>query len=622
VIEHPDYIPEKLRQKQNIRAGEDRGRIYRITPKAGLPKDELNFVKGTTEQIVAQLEHHNQWRRMTAQRVLIERNSRSAKARLTALTRSPFAPTRVHALWTLQGLQLLDDGILQTALKDPEPGVLENAIRMVQTDRGPRNAMMRRYGLDTLETEIFRLAGSTSPVVRLQVALSLGDIDEARAETALQRVLIRDRTNYWIRTAALSSVRNPGRLFPGVLDQLGNDISAGSLDLVRDLADLAVARGEHPASQVVEIVTALEKNANELAVAGLEGLERGLGRTGMKQPRLGIGPILARLAKKSEPLFVASWSLGKRIGLADTAEQKAALNEARRVAANPEAGRAARLKAIARLHFGSYTEVRETLLANLSDRSDAEIQNATLNVLRGFRETELGRELVARWPVLAPAVRPSVLNLLLSRRSYHEPLVSGVERGELKLGELNLDLEQRRTLLRESSPEIRTRAAKFIGDEEYSNRKAVADEWMGKLPAQGEAARGREVFVKVCAQCHRAGGEGFNVGPDLTSISHRSVEDILYNILDPSMAINPVYSNYQVETAAGDLLNGILVSETPQEVTLLQANEVKTTIARKEITKMRSTGTSLMPEGLEAGLTAQQMRDLIAFLQAGKTHSD
>jgi putative heme-binding domain-containing protein len=140
---------------------------------------------------------------------------------------------------------------------------------------------------------------------------------------------------------------------------------------------------------------------------------------------------------------------------------------------------------------------------------------------------------------------------------------------------------------------------------------------MAKLPAQGDSVKGKEVFVKVCAQCHRAAGLGFNVGPDLTSISHRSVEDILYNILDPAMAINPIYSNYQVETAGGDLLTGILVSESPQEVTLLQANEIKTAVPRKEIVKMRSTGTSLMPEGLEAGITPQEMRDLIAFLQTG-----
>ena len=126
---------------------------------------------------------------------------------------------------------------------------------------------------------------------------------------------------------------------------------------------------------------------------------------------------------------------------------------------------------------------------------------------------------------------------------------------------------------------------------------------------------GRTVFENLCAQCHRAADLGKTVGPDLTSISHRSVEDILYNIIDPNMAINPLYSNYQVETKSGDLLNGILVSESPDSVTLLQANELKSTIPRADIAKFRSTGTSLMPESLEAGLTPQQMRDLISFLQ-------
>jgi putative heme-binding domain-containing protein len=209
----------------------------------------------------------------------------------------------------------------------------------------------------------------------------------------------------------------------------------------------------------------------------------------------------------------------------------------------------------------------------------------------------------------------NVLNFLLSRRPFHNALVTGIEKGDLKLGELNLDLEQRRTLLRDSSPDIQTRAAKFIGDEEYSNRKTVLDEWLAKLPAAGDASAGRTVFEQLCAQCHRAADLGKTVGPDLTSISHRSVEDILYNIIDPNMAINPVYSNYQVETKSGDLLNGILLSESPDSVTLLQANELKSTIPRADIAKFRSTGTSLMPEGVEASLTPQQMRDLIAFLQ-------
>jgi putative heme-binding domain-containing protein len=372
---------------------------------------------------------------------------------------------------------------------------------------------------------------------------------------------------------------------------------------------------DHPAAQVVEVINALEKSPDNFVRAGLEGLDRGLARKGTSPSRLAISPILSSIAKRNDELFMATWKVSKRLGLAETAEQKAALESAK-TAASKSTARAERLRAIERLRFGSYSDVRDPIFANIAEGTDAELQSAALSVLRNFRDDDIAARLVTRWPVLAPSVRAAVLNFLLSRRSFHNALVTGIENGDLKLGELNLDLEQRRTLLRESSDDIKTRAAKFIGDEEYSNRKAVLDEWLAKLPPEGTAAAGRPVFEQLCAQCHRAADLGKNVGPDLTSISHRSVEDILYNIIDPSMAINPLYSNYQVETKSGDLVNGILIAESPDSVTLLQANEVKSTIPRADVAKLRSTGTSLMPEGLEATLTPQQMRDLIAFLQA------
>ena len=81
------------------------------------------------------------------------------------------------------------------------------------------------------------------------------------------------------------------------------------------------------------------------------------------------------------------------------------------------------------------------------------------------------------------------------------------------------------------------------------------------------------------------------------------------------MAINPNYFSMSIETKDGELVTGILTAETPEAVTLLQAQGVKTTLSRRDIERMESAGTSLMPEGLEAGLTPAQLRDLVAFLQ-------
>jgi putative heme-binding domain-containing protein len=203
----------------------------------------------------------------------------------------------------------------------------------------------------------------------------------------------------------------------------------------------------------------------------------------------------------------------------------------------------------------------------------------------------------------------------LQRRRYQESLLVAVETGQIQVGELNLDLEQRRRLLSEASPDIKARAARFWHDEEYGHRKTLVTEWLAKLPATGDLERGREVFEKTCAQCHQLADRGHPVGPDLSDAAHRSIEDLLSNILDPNMAINPNYVSYTAEWSPDEIATGILQSETPEAITLLQPQGIKVVVPRARLKRLASTGLSLMPEGLETGLTPQQLRDVIAFLQ-------
>ncbi len=193
--------------------------------------------------------------------------------------------------------------------------------------------------------------------------------------------------------------------------------------------------------------------------------------------------------------------------------------------------------------------------------------------------------------------------------------MNAVEDGQVALGELNLDLEQRRLLREYSSEEVREKAASLFGDEEYSNRKILLDEWLGKLPAKGNLTRGRQIFTEQCAQCHQSGNLGVEVGPNLTDMSHRSVEDLAFNILDPNMAINPSFVAYEAETKGGELLSGIVKSETPESVTFLSAQGMRREVARSNLHYFRSGGLSLMPEGFEELMTPSELRDLISFLQ-------
>jgi len=105
------------------------------------------------------------------------------------------------------------------------------------------------------------------------------------------------------------------------------------------------------------------------------------------------------------------------------------------------------------------------------------------------------------------------------------------------------------------------------------------------------------------------------VGPDLSAIGSKPDSALLVDILDPSRQISPDYSNYSVETADGKIANGFIAAETPTSITLRRPNEGDETFLRSQIKALRVERKSLMPEGLEQGMTDQTLADLLAFLR-------
>ena len=131
----------------------------------------------------------------------------------------------------------------------------------------------------------------------------------------------------------------------------------------------------------------------------------------------------------------------------------------------------------------------------------------------------------------------------------------------------------------------------------------------------GSMEKGRDVFMKVCATCHRAEGQGVEVGPNLATVTGRTPEDLLIHILDPNREVAPIYVNYNVATTDGRVVSGIIADESANAVTLKRAEGVTEIVSRPQIEEITSTGLSLMPEGLEKGLEPQAMADLIAYLR-------
>ena len=134
----------------------------------------------------------------------------------------------------------------------------------------------------------------------------------------------------------------------------------------------------------------------------------------------------------------------------------------------------------------------------------------------------------------------------------------------------------------------------------------------------GDPARGKRVFERTCSECHKIGNVGFEVGPDLRTVTTHYKETLLADILIPNQNIESGYEEYLVDTTDGRQISGILAKETPTTLTLRRRKGEEDTILRSSVKALRSLSVSPMPEDLEKSITVPEMADLIAYIKALK----
>ena len=136
---------------------------------------------------------------------------------------------------------------------------------------------------------------------------------------------------------------------------------------------------------------------------------------------------------------------------------------------------------------------------------------------------------------------------------------------------------------------------------------------------KSDAARGRELFlgkrVGQCANCHRLSGSGQSVGPDLDLVAKKKTRgQLLESILDPSKEIEPKFRSHVVLIDDGTIVTGLKMSDSEQEIVVRQADGKDVPIAKETIESFKLQPQSLMPTGLAAEMTAQELADLVEFL--------
>lgn len=615
-IEEPVSIPESIKKKVRIDfyRGGDRGRIYRIVPEnqrsAGNLKPGLG--QASTAELVKTLAHANGWHRRTAQRLLLERQDAEAVPLLKELAEiGESALSRLHAMWTLEGLDALQPAIVREAMRDDEPRVREHALRMAEPF------------LPELGGSVVARTGDSDVRVRFQLAMTLGEIPGNHRPLA--QLAASDGEDPWFRAAIVNAAGSRAlRVLTRMLVRHRGffaDATEGRREMVSELARSIGVRGSsnrgssnpRGSNDVTMLLITLDGSRILARPAWLQatlgGLAQGLARDRSKQIQVPSAEhvLMRLLTHSSEETRLAAAEVAQHLLFPEFTRM--ALVSAR----DEELPIEKRARAVGYLRGGQFGAVAPALRKIIESPAPQSVKTAAVQTLATFDDPSVAEILLAGWKGFGPEVRVRAEQALLRRPDRVSMFLDAVAGKVIEASSVDAVFKIR--LTQYPDQELKQRAMELFQGQ-ANERAAIVESHKDALALDASAPNGKVVFDENCASCHLRQGDRGRIGPDLSGVNNKTHEELLTHILDPSFEIQPNYTNYIVADKAGRVYDGLLAGESAHAVTLRGEYE-DVTIRREDITEMRASDVSLMPEGLEEDLSRQELADVIAYLRAG-----
>lgn len=591
-VEHPAFVAEAKRGEVTWREGSGHGRIWKVSRRENTwpPKPMPRYSTASTADLVKQLESPNGWRRDTVQRLLVERAGADDAASLlrALITESRVPQAKVHALAVMQQLGKLEDGLLVRGMEDGDAHVRRFAMRLA----APRLSQSQ-----SVREAMLSLVDFPSPLVRFQLAASLSEIEGPEKVRALVKLADLEARDEAIATAVVGSLgRSAGAFLSSLLkehDVWRRNPSPAQVKVLREAA-AAAANGVDDKQLGVAFRLVVHEQPARVApgdLAILSGIARGLADRGHSLRTIVDNPP-ERLQQYVPPLrTLIAAGRGMATDDAESLEHRLLAME---VLGQVDSG------------------CGKTLLPLLEPMHDQTLQTAAAEALAGA-DAATAKELFARWSDWTTTTRRTLASIALRSPTTIAALVDAIEQEQILPRELDPPIRDALSAVRD--PALEPRIKKLLASEAAGrNRDEVVARFTAALERSGERARGAALFEKHCLTCHTLQSRGQRVGPDLSGVAVRSRETILEDLFDPSKQLAPQYVAYTLLTEDGQVLSGVLVSETPTSVTLRRGEGAQDFVPRDRITELRATGKSLMPDGLERQLNETDVADLLSFL--------
>jgi putative membrane-bound dehydrogenase-like protein len=584
------------------------GRIYKIEARGTPSLAGLDLKRLSTKELIRLLTHRNDWFVRAARRLLAERRDANAIPLLRSTILSHTDDLALQALWALYVSGGFEDSLAAVLLQHPNSYVRSWTVRLLGDARKVAPGIRDRLvGLARTET---------SWVVRSQLACTCKRLP---GKDCLQIVkVLLERTEdtrdpniplllWWAiedkaasdRTEVLRLLECPGAWKNRLIRET----------IVERLSRRYMAAGTDMDLEACAELLSLAPGAAESSLV-LQGMEKALAGRFLKSIPARLRDQLA-LVQRSHPDDLTLLRL--RIRLSDPRALQAALQHVCDRNFNVT-DRVALVEILGQL--GKPEAVR-ALLQLLDDSEPVRLRLAALSALQPFAQPEIAHVVLVRYPKMPNEVRSRAQTLLCSRVSSARALLAMIDQGKIDPKEVPVD--QLTLLLRHNDDGIRQLVQKLWGrigplpDGEKRARINSIRHMLGT--GVGDPVNGHKLFQQKCAICHTLFGEGNRVGPELTGTDRKNTEFLVTSIVDPSAVIRNEYVAYTLETTNGRLLTGLIVDATPKTVTLVDAKNERTTVARDQIESLRPSPQSLMPEKALDDFDEQQIRDLLSYVQ-------
>ncbi|MCX6856128.1 MAG: c-type cytochrome [Verrucomicrobia bacterium] len=602
VIEHPWSVPDEIKKHLDLNNGNDRGRIYRIVPDQGAERigQKVRLDKASTEGLVKTLSHSNGWHRDTASRLLYEKQDKAAVPMLKTAVAGSSALAGLHSLGVLKSWNQLDERTLADALQHADPFVRERAVVCIEP------LLIKKEISKSLAEKFKRLFADPSARVRFQKALTLGSFSEDDSAIELSSMSLLS-----------SEPMLHSAIFSASSEMLNSIYMASLYDEFQAFMEpketIAKARTASPEfrQKLIKIIGAM----------GTKEYTYLNGETKLScSAELRVGSALGLVAIRKDPALTKAFAIGlRRAGLTiakvDKEGELAAVFTQAASLAQGTTTEAAKVEAIELLALATKEQGEAVLMTCLGADQSERVQAAAVKALSELAGQAATASLLSAWKGFKPQARTVTVATLLSRDDGALALLGEMGSGRGGPTSSDLTASQVQALVKHQNGKVSTLAKTVLAAVIPPSREEVVKKFQPALTAKGDAEAGKQVFLARCMACHVAGGEGIEVGPNLVTVKTKGREGLLTAILQPHKEVASQYIAYTVATKDGQTLMGIISQDEAKSMSIKMMGGALMTIQRADIKGSSSSGQSLMPEGIEQGMTVEDMSDLLAFIE-------